>query len=312
MRLLTDEGTSEEAEQLLRAALPLLEARQDHAALVQIWFSLANGPYNFSGHNEQALQAAERARDYAALAGLGHQRLDYMYAGGLMFGPCPVAEALKRLEAVGYSPMVDLYRATLLAMSDRVDEARKLARTAVEHARELGFPPNPELADLESVVGDHEAAAEQLAIWHDWIRDKVRSGELGFALAWQGRELALAGRYEEAEQRVAQIGEHRSRARDGEALRLQLAALVAAHRGEHGDAERLAREALSHILETDSPKLQGDAYCDLAEVLEAAGRREEAVAAWREALDRYERKGVVPLERRVRERLGAMAGDAVP
>jgi tetratricopeptide (TPR) repeat protein len=58
--------------------------------------------------------------------------------------------------------------------------------------------------------------------------------------------------------------------------------------------------------------LQGDAYCDLGEVLEAAGRCDEAIDAWREALDRYERKGVVPLVRRVRERRGAMAGDAVP
>jgi hypothetical protein len=46
--------------------------------------------------------------------------------------------------------------------------------------------------------------------------------------------------------------------------------------------------------------------CDLPEGLEAAGRREEATVAWREALDRYERKGVVPLARSVRERLGAL------
>jgi tetratricopeptide (TPR) repeat protein len=303
---LTGEGTSDEAEQLLRAALPLLEARQDHAALVQTWFSLANGPYNFNGRNERALHAAERARDYATLAALPHQRLDYMRAGGLLFGPCPVAEALKRLEPPGHSPMLDLMRAILLAMSDRIDEARELARTAVEHARELGIPPNPEIAEIESLVGDHEAAAEQLAIWHDWIRDKVRSGEVGFALAWQGRELALAGRHEEAEERAAQSHEHRQHSRDGEALRLQLAALVAARRGEHADAERFAREAVTHINMTDSLKLQGDAYCDLAEVLEAAGRRDEAIDAWREALDRYERKGVIPLVRRVRERLASL------
>jgi hypothetical protein len=42
-----------------------------------------------------------------------------------------------------------------------------------------------------------------------------------------------------------------------------------------------------------------------AEVLEAAGRRDDAIDAWREALDRYERKGIIPLARRVRERLAA-------
>jgi class 3 adenylate cyclase/tetratricopeptide (TPR) repeat protein len=135
MRLLTGEGTSEEAEQLLRAALPLLEARQDHAALAQTWVSLANGPYNFSGRYEQALQAAERARDYATLVGLPHQRSDSMRAGALLFGPTPVAEALKRLEATGYSPVVELVRAILLTMSDRIDEARELARSAEPGAR---------------------------------------------------------------------------------------------------------------------------------------------------------------------------------
>jgi tetratricopeptide (TPR) repeat protein len=51
---------------------------------------------------------------------------------------------------------------------------------------------------------------------------------------------------------------------------------------------------------------QGDAYCDLAEVLEAAGRREEAITVLQEALDRYERKEIVPLARGVRERLAAL------
>jgi tetratricopeptide (TPR) repeat protein len=219
---------------------------------------------------------------------------------------------LKRLEAPEYSSRVDLMRAVLLAMSDRIDEARELARTAAEQARERGNTASQPLAEIESVVGNHEAAVEQLDRMLDWIRENVLTGELGYFFAWQGRELAFAGQYEEAEQRVAQIGENFDRSRDGLALQRQVAALVAAHRGEHDDAERLAREALTHINMTDSLKLQGDAYCDLGEVLEAAGRRYGAIDAWREALDRYERKGVVPLVRRVRERLGAMAGDAVP
>jgi class 3 adenylate cyclase/tetratricopeptide (TPR) repeat protein len=306
MRLLIGEGSSEEAEQLLRAALPLLEAKQDHAALVQIWFSLANGPYNFSGRNEEALQAAERARDYETLAGLPHQRTDFLRAAVLVFGPCPVAEALRRLEALTRSHLIDPMRAILLAMSDRVAEARELARAAEEHAHEWGAMVNADIGELEGVVGDHEAAAEQYAMASEWISRHVRSGEIGYALACEGRQLALAGRYEEAAERLAQSLEHRIRSRDAEALGLQLTALVAAHRGEYADAERLAREALPHILETDSLKLQGDVYCDLAEVLEAAGRRDEAIAAWNEALELYERKGVIPLARRTRERLAAL------
>jgi hypothetical protein len=40
-------------------------------------------------------------------------------------------------------------------------------------------------------------------------------------------------------------------------------------------------------------------------VLEAAGRRKDAITAWQDALDRYERKEIIPLARRVRERLAA-------
>ncbi len=77
-------------------------------------------------------------------------------------------------------------------------------------------------------------------------------------------------------------------------------------RGQHGDAEQLAREAVAWAERTDSLEYHGGAYSDLAEVLEAAGRRDEAVAAWQEALDRYERKQVIPLARRVRQRLATL------
>ena len=84
-------------------------------------------------------------------------------------------------------------------------------------------------------------------------------------------------------------------------------ALASSARAEHAEAERLAREAVAIITErTDGLQCQGDALCDLAEVLAAAGRREESVEALSEALDRYERKQLIPLARRVRERLASV------
>ena len=67
-----------------------------------------------------------------------------------------------------------------------------------------------------------------------------------------------------------------------------------AHRGNHADAERFAREAVEYTLRTDSPWTQGDALCDLATVLEASGRIEDALAALRKALALYEQKEIVP------------------
>jgi hypothetical protein len=73
-----------------------------------------------------------------------------------------------------------------------------------------------------------------------------------------------------------------------------------------GAAEPLAGEAVAITKRTDSPVFQARRVFRPREVLEAAFRREEAVAAWGQALERYERKEVVPLARRVRERLAAL------
>jgi hypothetical protein len=80
-------------------------------------------------------------------------------------------------------------------------------------------------------------------------------------------------------------------------------ALVESHRGDHVEGERLAREALGYLQRTDSLAFQGGALRDLAETLLAAGRAEEAAAAFGQALDAYERKRVLPLARHIRERL---------
>ena len=77
-------------------------------------------------------------------------------------------------------------------------------------------------------------------------------------------------------------------------------------RGRHSEAERLAREAVELSRTSDSPLSQGNALSDLAEVLEAACRRDEASVMLNDALALYELKGVIPLARRTRERLAAL------
>ncbi len=305
MRLWTGEGSNEEAERLGLAALELLEARQDHARLAQMWFSLANGVYNNSGQYERIVQAAEMARHHETLAGRPHHRSTGLCAMGLTLGPSPVDEALRRLEGFDASPFADLMRAVLLAMSDRFAEARVLAAATEERTRESGEVAHPEIGEIERLSGDHDAAAEQFGLWYDLMIQRGTTAGAETYSAWQGRELCLAGRYAEAEQHAVPTREHPPSDTD-EPIRQQVAALVSAHRGDHATAERFAREALASFQKTDSPKFQGDTYCDLAEVLEAAGRRDEAIAAWNEALDRYEGKGIVPLVRRVRERLAAL------
>jgi Flp pilus assembly protein TadD len=83
-------------------------------------------------------------------------------------------------------------------------------------------------------------------------------------------------------------------------------ALVDAHRGRFSEAERLAREAVALSEGTDGLNWQGDALCDLAEVLHAAGRDDEAEATFAQALERYERRRNLAQGTQVRDRVAAL------
>jgi tetratricopeptide (TPR) repeat protein len=112
-----------------------------------------------------------------------------------------------------------------------------------------------------------------------------------------GRDLCALGRFEEAEP-LAEKGRELGDVDDvmTQALWRQVRALVLAQRGERTEAERLGREAVALAEQTDSPQMQGDALFDLGEVLDASGRRQDAVAAWQEALARSVRERLAALE----------------
>jgi tetratricopeptide (TPR) repeat protein len=85
-------------------------------------------------------------------------------------------------------------------------------------------------------------------------------------------------------------------------LSRQVRAKVRARRGEHTEAERLAREAVAVGSEAEMVNSLGDAHSDLAVVLELAGRREEALAEVEKAFELYERKGNLVMAERARAR----------
>jgi tetratricopeptide (TPR) repeat protein len=83
----------------------------------------------------------------------------------------------------------------------------------------------------------------------------------------------------------------------------QVMAKLRARRGEHDEAEELAREAVRIGEQTDNVSMQGDALRDLAEVLAAAGRTDEAAQALEQAPERYERKKNLAMVAQVQPRL---------
>ncbi len=120
-----------------------------------------------------------------------------------------------------------------------------------------------------------------------------------------GRSLSALGRYGEAEslaQRARSLGDEEDVIT--QALWRQVQARVDSDRGRHAEAVSRAGEAVTIAEQTDGLNLHGDALCDLAEVLTAAGRSDEAAETLIQALDCYERKRNLAMARRVRERLG--------
>src|SRR6185369_46690 len=159
------------------------------------------------------------------------------------------------------------------------------------------------LAEIALYIGDYDAAAGHLHELCDWLEEQGLLGYLCTFASDLGRVLCSLGRFDEAEplaRRGRELAEKGDATAQASWRRTQ--ALVHVHCGAYAEAERLAREAVEIMEQTDGLNFQGNALCDLAEVLLAAGRDEEAAAALVDALGRYERKHNLPMARRVRER----------
>jgi class 3 adenylate cyclase/tetratricopeptide (TPR) repeat protein len=309
-RLLLGSGSAGELERLAKLALPRLEKLDDHRGLTTVWLAFSEVA-NWHGRYEDRARACEQAILQSRLADEPSRSVQPL-AHALVLGPRPAGEALRTLDELvsdSEDPGVILTRAWLLAMLDRADEARALATGMAEKLRELGHPDDASysLSNVALLSGELETAVKHQRAWCEHLEAGGRQAELSTYAPQLGRLLCALGRYDEA----APLAEKGRELGDPDDVSTQVAwrqaqALVCSARGQHADAEWLAREAVDWAERTDNLGSHADTHNDLAEVLEAAGRRDEAIAAWQEALERYERKGIVPLARRVRERLEAL------
>ncbi len=235
-------------------------------------------------------------------------------------GATPVNECLRWLDAHPHLERQSVLplRSRFLAMLGRFDEARALQDRSAEQLAELGSVRGPAILALRryyvaTLERDHvraEAAAREMC------ERFLATGELGTVVEVSPL-LALAllelGRDEEADGWLERAHDAASTgAVNARVLWRQAKAKVLARRGEHAEAERLAREAVAIGDETDALNLQGDAYADLAEVLSLAGKPDAAASALEQAHERYARKGNLVSVGRAETRLAALREAAPP
>jgi tetratricopeptide (TPR) repeat protein len=294
-----------------RATIALLERSGDHDGLIRAWdvlgFSVYNGALQYEGWAHATEQMIAHAR---AIGKPGVYTLPVAIANG----PRPADDALATLDQLLREephPDVLAWHAALLAMLGRFDEARQEGSTAYQRAWELGAYPVRSLwalTQVEVFAGDYEAAAGHLGQMCESLEHQGNVNILSTFIGWLGRSLATLGRFDEAED-CARRGRELGIEEDliTQALWRQVLARVLAHRGEHPEAERLVREAIDLLEQADTLNIKGDAFCDLAEVLETAGKREEAIAALTQALALYQQKKNVAMVAQVKSRLDALA-----
>ncbi len=305
------EGATEELEVLIEQALPVFEAADDNFALYIAYRSLGQVA-NMHAEMDRGANAVERAAAHAQRAGLPYRFLGWR-ASFLFYGTSTLLELLEWLEAQETHAFSDLglFRARALAGLGRFEEAREILAQARTELTEQGVQMRVantlghDSVYVELLAGNPAGAVE---FGEEGCRIYEELGEQGFystaagLLAQAFCELGELDKADAWADRAAELG-----ASDDAITQMlwrQVRAKVLARRGEHAEAQRLAREAIEIGEKTDMLEQKADALFDLGDVLELAG--EDPRAEFEQALERYERKGIVVMAERVRERLGSL------
>ena len=240
--------------------------------------------------------------------------------GAAYFGSSPVVE-MRRLGLLAGTVMpeglfTEIHLSTHATMALAIEGRDSEAWSQLDHAERLwqavgdtarGVTRYQSFGEMARRLGRSDLAERY---FRQAVTELDALGETGFNSTILG-SLALAlcdlERFDEADEAIARSRDLAAEDDFASQAGWRMAAAIAdSARGEHERAAVLADEALEIVEGTDYLAWQAGALEVRGRVLDAAGRLEEARAAFGASLDAFERKGDRPSADRVRQRLGSL------
>lgn len=301
-------------------AIAAFERLGDRLGLAKAWHLLAYLDWT-RGRLTQAEAAAERARALAREAGDPGWEANAigMHCLTLYWGPLPLEmverrsrEALAEAERSGVASLAaTAYRvlARVAAHRGDLDEARRFVEAATAITREEGslLPRAVDCisrAMVEMLAGDLPAAEEVLRNGYTQLEEMGGTGPRVNVATLLARVRLQRNRNDDAEELTRTC--ERLAAPDQADAQIKwrsIRAIAIARRGEHNEAEQLAREAVYLAGKTDQLDSRAEAHVDLAEVLLLSGRGRESAHELERAIALFQEKGNEVGERSARRRL---------
>ncbi len=301
-------------ERLARAGDERGLARAHNAAVMVHWAAC---------RTTEAAQEARLAADHAGAAGDEGLRSRYLgrYIGALEVGPQHASEFARELDAIEQeqpgpylATAIQRGRAELCRLAGRFADARELLQLAVDGLDGLGLRVEAaatlfEFARIEFSAEDPGAALAPLQRSDASLEQAGEAGYRCTAQAYLAEAYELLHRADDARAAIA-LSEQLSTAEDviNFVITHRVRARLALADGNGDAAERWARSAVRYALPTDFIWELARTRLNLAHVLAAIGRPDEAWFEAQAALDLYELKGDRPGAALARRRLSHLRG----
>jgi class 3 adenylate cyclase/tetratricopeptide (TPR) repeat protein len=317
VRLQTYTGAIEDSQRVADAAVNIFEEHHDDSGLSRAWCLNAAIAW-IGGQAATADQAWQRGAEHAAGAGDKREVFEILLwrASAAVVGPMPVSEAIELClqirEEVRSSPvaMAETLHplAALYSMRGEFDAASALINEGNAIIEELGRMSSAGVSHHEAFVamraGKPEVAEERLRRAYDALEEMGEKTLLATTAAYLAQAIYAQDRLDEASHfgqmsRKVAVDEDFS----AQVVGMGVSAKILARQGRGDEAATLAREAVELAASTDFLTHRGEAFLDLAEVLQLNGQPAEAEIALRAGLEFFERKEDLVSGERTRMRL---------